>query len=89
MQTRTKYEERILREMYGLSEREQAKLYRVFHFIRQEFANSESAEKQMTDEFLSVCGTWEDNRSMKSKYKISIQQENLRTERRKYLEISA
>jgi hypothetical protein len=50
--------------MYGLSEREQAKLYRVFHFIRQEFANSESAEKQMTDEFLSVCGTWEDNRSI-------------------------
>lgn len=64
MQIRTKYEERILREMHGLSEREQAKLYRVFHFIRQELADSESDEKQMTDEFLSVCGTWEDGRTV-------------------------
>jgi len=56
MQIRTKYEERILKEMCGLSERDQTKLYRVFHFIRQELADSESSERQMTDEFLSVYG---------------------------------
>jgi hypothetical protein len=49
--------------MKGLVEKDQAKLFRIVRFIRQEIIRPEPDEKQMTEEFLSVCGTWEDDRS--------------------------
>jgi len=32
--------------------------------VNNEIIESHKDEKQLTDEFLSVCGTWEDNRSV-------------------------
>ncbi len=63
MESRTMYEERILSDIQGFSERDQSRLYRIFHYITQEIISSKSDERQMTDEFLSVCGTWKDDRS--------------------------
>ncbi len=62
-QTMTKYEQKILNDMKNLTEREQEKLSRIFHFIIREIIIPKSDEKRMTEEFLSVCGTWEDDRS--------------------------
>ncbi len=59
----TKYEQKILNEMKGLAERDQARLAGIFHFVRQEIIISEPDERRMTDDFLSVCGTWKDDRS--------------------------
>jgi len=63
MESRTMYEERILSDIQGFSERDQSRLYRISHYITQEIISSKSDERQMTDEFLSVCGTWKDDRS--------------------------
>lgn len=60
--TMTKYEQRVLNDMRGLPEKDQAKLSRIIRFIKQEIISPD--EKQMTREFLSVCGTWEDDRSV-------------------------
>ena len=60
----TIYEQKILNDMKGLKERDQARLARIFHLVRQEIVISEPNEKRMTDAFLSVCGTWEDGRSV-------------------------
>jgi hypothetical protein len=59
----TKYEQEILNDMRGLTEKDQAKLARIFHFIKQEMIIG-SNDRQQTEEFLSVCGTWEDSRSI-------------------------
>lgn len=60
----TKYEQKVLNDMRGLSERDQAKLSRIVRFIKQEIISPQRDEEQMTEEFLSVCGTWEDDRSI-------------------------
>ncbi len=60
----TKYEQKVLNDMRDLSERDQAKLSRIIRFIKQDIIRPEADEKQMTEEFLSVCGTWEDDRSV-------------------------
>ena len=64
MQTKTTYEEEILKEVQGLSEPLQKKLLKLVHFLKQEIIKPEYDEKTATDEFLSVCGTWEDDRSV-------------------------
>ncbi len=64
MQAKTKYEENILKDMQKLSDRDQERLFRIFHFIKLEIINSGLNEKQKTDEFLSVCGTWDDDRTV-------------------------
>lgn len=58
-QTMTQYEQSILNDMKDLTPEEQAKLARIFHVIKQEVITSKN-ERQMTEDFLSVCGTWED-----------------------------
>ncbi len=68
-QPMTKYERKVLNDMKGLVDRDQAKLARIFHLIRQEIIISKSNEKRITDEFLSVCGTWEDDRSVEGQLK--------------------
>ena len=64
MQTKTVYEEKVLREMQALPATAQEKLARIIHFMRSEIIPSEFDEKKITEEFLSVCGTWEDDRSI-------------------------
>ena len=65
MQTRTKQEEAILREIRDLPEMVQAKILKIIHFLKSEIIENKSSEEKATAEFLSVCGTWEDNRSIK------------------------
>ena len=59
MQTKTIYEETILKEVQGLSQPVQKKLAKVVHFFKQEIITSGLDERCATDDFLSVCGTWE------------------------------
>jgi len=61
MQTKTKQEEEILKEIRDLPEIVQKKMFKIIHFFRSEIIISESSEEMATEEFLSVCGTWEDN----------------------------
>ena len=64
MQTKTKQEEEILKEIRDLPEIVQKKIFKIIHFFRSEIIISESSEEMATEEFLSVCGTWEDNKSI-------------------------
>lgn len=64
MQTKTVYEDKVLRDMQALPATAQEKLARIIHFMRSEIIPSEFDEKKTTEEFLSVCGTWEDDRSI-------------------------
>ena len=49
---------------WDLSEIIQEKILKIIHFFRSEIIESRSSEEKATAEFLSVCGTWEDNRSV-------------------------
>lgn len=64
METKTKQEEEILKEIRDLPEIVQKKMFKIIHFFRSEIIISESSEEMATEEFLSVCGTWEDNKSI-------------------------
>lgn len=63
MQTKTIYEEKILRELRELPEVVQEKLANIMHTLKKEIMILEGDERRATDKFLSVCGTWEDNKS--------------------------
>lgn len=56
MQTKTIYEEEILKEIQDLPQPLQEKLAKIVHFLKREIIRPESEEKTATDEFLSVCG---------------------------------
>jgi hypothetical protein len=64
MQTQTKYEEEILKEIQELPEIFQLKLARVLCFLKHEMIEERVSEAEATEEFLSVCGTWQDTRSV-------------------------
>ncbi len=64
METKSKQEEAVLREIRDLPEIIQEKILKIIHFFRSEIIESRSSEEKATAEFLSVCGTWEDNRSV-------------------------
>ena len=64
MQTKTRQEVEILKEIRALPEIVQEKILKIIHFFRSEIIISESLEETATDDFLSVCGTWEDKRSV-------------------------
>ncbi len=64
MQTKTVYEEEVLRDMQALPASAQEKLARIIHFMRSEIIPSELDEIKATEELLSVCGAWEDDRSI-------------------------
>ena len=64
MQTKTKQEVEILKEIRNLPEIVQEKILKMIHFFRSEIIISESLEETATEEFLSTCGTWEDKRSI-------------------------
>jgi len=69
MPTKTRYEEEILKEMHDLSEPFQEKMVKIIHLLKQEFVRFRQDEKVATDEFLRVCGTWEDDRSVEKQIK--------------------
>ena len=64
MQTKTRQEVEILKEIRDLPEIVQEKILKIIQFFRSEIILSESLEETATDDFLSVCGTWEDKRSV-------------------------
>ncbi len=64
MKTKTIYEEKILKEIQDLPEFMQEKLAKFVHFLKREIIRPEFNEKKATDEFLSVCGMWEDDRTI-------------------------
>ena len=64
MQTQTRQEVEILKEIRAPPEIVQEKILKIIHFFRSEIIISESLEETATDDFLSVCGTWEDKRSV-------------------------
>ncbi len=64
MQTKTRQEVEILKEVRALPEIIQEKILKIIQFFRSEIIISESLEETATDDFLSVCGTWEDKRSV-------------------------
>jgi hypothetical protein len=64
MQTKSKQDEAVLKEIRDLPEIIQEKILKIIHFFRSEIMESRSSEEKATAEFLSVCGTWEDSRSV-------------------------
>jgi len=64
MRTLTQHEKQILKEIHGLPEPFQKKMAEIIRFLKTEFFNGKADEKKATEEFLSVCGTWEDERSI-------------------------
>ncbi len=83
MQTKTKQEEEILKEIRSLPEIVQEKIFKLIHFFRSEMIENKSSEEKATAEFLSVCGTWEDNRSIDEQIKdiYSSRKSTTRTEK--------
>ncbi len=69
MKTKTIYEKEILKDIQDLSEPMQEKLAKIIHLLKKEFVQPELKEKSATEEFLSVCGTWEDDRSIDEQLK--------------------
>ena len=66
MQTKSKQEEAVLKEIRDLPEIIQEKILKIIHFFRSEIIECRYSEEKATAEFLSVCGTWEDNRSVEN-----------------------
>ena len=64
MQPKTKYKKGILREISTLPEYLQNKLSRIIIFLKNEMIDDAKSELKATEEFLSVCGKWKDNRSV-------------------------
>jgi hypothetical protein len=64
MEAKTEYEESILKAMQGLSLEDQRRLSRMIHFVKNEIMPLDSDEKKRTEAFLSVCGTWEDEKTV-------------------------
>ena len=69
MKAKTIFEEEILKEMQDLPESMQEKLAKIVHFLKKEIIRPEYNEKNATDELLSVCGTWEDDRTVDEQIK--------------------
>lgn len=69
MKTKTIYEKEILKELQDLPEPMQEKLLKIVHFLKKEIIQPESDEQKATDELLSVCGTWEADRTVDEQIK--------------------
>ncbi|MFZ3167281.1 MAG: hypothetical protein WA130_06670 [Candidatus Methanoperedens sp.] len=64
MQTKTKQEEEILKGIRDLPEIIQDKILKIINSFASEITENKFSEEKATADFLSVCGTWEDNRSI-------------------------
>lgn len=69
MQTKTSYEEEILREVESLPKEAQKKIAKFIYLLQSEFIETNLEEKNATDEFLAVCGDWEDDKSVENQIK--------------------
>ncbi len=69
MQTKTSYEEEILREVESLPKDAQKKIAKFIYLLKSEFIETNFKEESATDEFLAVCGAWEDERSAETQIK--------------------
>lgn len=69
MQTKTIYEEEIVKDVRDLPISFQEKMAKVVHFLKREMIHPELDEKHATKEFLSICGTWEDDRTPEEQIK--------------------
>jgi len=83
MQTKTSYEEEILREVKSLPKDAQRKIAKLISFLKSEFIETNLEEENATDEFLAVCGAWEDERSVENQIKdiYSNRKSTYRTEK--------
>jgi len=83
MQTKTSYEEEILREVGGLPQDIQKKIAKFIYLLKSEFIETNLEEGNATDEFLAVCGTWENERSVEKQIKdiYSNRRSTYRTEK--------
>ncbi len=83
MQTKTSYEEEILKELGSMPEDVQKKIAKFIYLLKSEFIELNLKEGNATDEFLAVCGTWEDNRSVEKQIKdiYSNRKSTYRTEK--------
>lgn len=83
MEARSKQEEAVLKEIRDLPEIIQEKILKIIHFFRSEIIESRSSEEKATAEFLSVCGTWEDSRSIEKQIEdiYSTRKSTSRTEK--------
>ncbi|KKO21022.1 MAG: hypothetical protein DCC43_07275 [Candidatus Brocadia sp.] len=70
MKTKTIYEKEILKDIQDLPEPMQEKLAKIIRLLKKEFVLPELKKKSATEEFLSVCGTWEDDRSIEEQIKV-------------------
>ena len=59
------------------------KLAKIIHLLKKEFVQPELKEKSATEEFLSVCGTWEDDRSIEEQIKVIYSRRKSSTKREK------
>lgn len=84
MRTLTQHEKQILEEVYELPEPFQKKMAEIIRFLQTEFFNGEKDEKKATEEFLSICGTWEDERSINEQLReiYSLRKPTNRTEKK-------
>jgi len=83
MQTKTSYEEEILKEIGSLPEDMQKKIAKFIYLLKSEFMEEKLDEKKAAEELLSICGRWEDERSAKRQIKdiYSNRRSTFRTEK--------
>jgi len=83
MRTQTQHENKILKDINWLPEQFQKKMAEIIRFLKTEFFNGKADEKKATEEFLSVCGIWEDERSIKEQLEdiYSLRKPTNRTEK--------
>ncbi|MBI5426774.1 MAG: hypothetical protein HZA02_00675 [Nitrospinae bacterium] len=64
MKTKTIFEEELLKEVQDLPEPAQERMVKIVRFFKKEIIQPGANEKEATRELLSVCGAWEDIRSV-------------------------
>ena len=69
MQTKTSYEEEILKGVEGLPTDVQKKIAKFIYLLKSEFIETNLEEEKATDEFLGACGSWADDRSIENQIK--------------------
>ena len=63
MNTRTDYEQYVLKEIRDFPESELPKVLKMIHFLKEEIFQIESAKEEDLEMFLESFGSWQDQRS--------------------------
>lgn len=64
MATRTFFEKRIIKEIHELPESALATIEKVILLLKQEIYGVQTTEDESTKRLLSLCGSWEDSRTV-------------------------